>query len=65
MLLAPELTRIIDRVPQARSRIQQAQAKITIAILQRRSDTARTWMEKHIRDFKRGHELQSKVKVGK
>jgi GntR family transcriptional regulator, transcriptional repressor for pyruvate dehydrogenase complex len=65
MLLAPELTRIIDRVPQARSRIQQAQAKITIAIRQRRSDTARTWMEKHIRDFKRGHELQSKVKVGK
>jgi GntR family transcriptional repressor for pyruvate dehydrogenase complex len=65
MLLAPELTRIIDRVPQARSRIQQAQARITTAIRQRRSDTARTWMEKHIRDFRRGHELQSKIKVGK
>jgi GntR family transcriptional regulator, transcriptional repressor for pyruvate dehydrogenase complex len=65
MLLAPELTRIIDRVPQARVRIQEAQAKITSAIRQRRSDTARTWMEKHIRDFRRGHELQSKTKVGK
>jgi GntR family transcriptional repressor for pyruvate dehydrogenase complex len=65
MLLAPELTRIIDRVPQARVRIQEAQAKITTAIRQRRSDTARTWMEKHIRDFRRGHELQSKIKGGK
>lgn len=65
MLLVPELTRIIDRVPQARSRIQEAQAKITTAIRQRRSDTARLWMEKHIRDFRRGHELQSKMKAAK
>jgi GntR family transcriptional repressor for pyruvate dehydrogenase complex len=65
MLLAPELTRIIDRVPQARVRIQEAQARITTAIRQRHSDTARTWMEKHIRDFRRGHELQSKIKVVK
>jgi GntR family transcriptional regulator, transcriptional repressor for pyruvate dehydrogenase complex len=63
MLLAPELTRIIDRVPQARARIQEAQGKIIAAIRQRRSDAARTWMEKHIRDFRRGHELQSKIKV--
>jgi GntR family transcriptional regulator, transcriptional repressor for pyruvate dehydrogenase complex len=61
LLLAPELTRIIDRVPQARARIQEAQAKITAAIRQRRSDTARAWMEKHIRDFKRGHELKKGV----
>jgi DNA-binding FadR family transcriptional regulator len=65
MLLAPELTRIIDRVPQARARIQEAQAKIITAIRQRRSDAARTWMEKHIRDFRRGHELQSKIKADK
>jgi DNA-binding FadR family transcriptional regulator len=65
MLLAPELTRIIDRVPQARARIQEAQGKIIAAIRQRRSDAARTWMEKHIRDFRRGHELQSKTKVDK
>ena len=65
MLLAPELTRIIERVPQARARIQEAQGKITSAIRQRRSDTARAWMEKHIRDFRRGHELQSKIKASK
>jgi DNA-binding FadR family transcriptional regulator len=59
LLLAPALTRMIDRVPQARVRIQGAQAKITAAIKQRRGDNARTWMEKHIRDFKRGHDLES------
>jgi GntR family transcriptional repressor for pyruvate dehydrogenase complex len=59
LLLEPALTRIIDRVPQARARIQDAQAKITDAIKLRRSEQARTWMEKHIRDFKRGHEMES------
>jgi GntR family transcriptional repressor for pyruvate dehydrogenase complex len=59
LLLEPALTRIIDRVPQARARIQDAQAKITAAIKLRHSDQARTWMEKHIRDFKRGHEMES------
>jgi DNA-binding FadR family transcriptional regulator len=59
LLLAPALTRMIDRVPQARVRIQDAQGKITQAIKLRRGDNARTWMEKHIRDFKRGHELES------
>jgi GntR family transcriptional repressor for pyruvate dehydrogenase complex len=59
LLLAPALTRMIDRVPQARARIREAQGKITEAIKLRRSDQARTWMEKHIRDFKRGRELES------
>jgi len=59
LLLAPALTRMIDRVPQARARIHDAQVKITDAIKMRRSEQARTWMEKHIRDFKRGHELES------
>jgi len=59
LLLAPALTRMIDRIPQAHTRIQDAQVKITDAIKQRRSEQARTWMEKHIRDFKRGHELES------
>jgi GntR family transcriptional repressor for pyruvate dehydrogenase complex len=58
LLLAPALTRIIDRVPQARTRIHDAQGKITEAIKQKRSELARTWMEKHIRDFKRGYELE-------
>jgi DNA-binding FadR family transcriptional regulator len=59
LLLAPTLTRMIDRVPQARTRILEAQAKITEAIKLKRSEQARTWMEKHIRDFKRGHELEA------
>jgi GntR family transcriptional regulator, transcriptional repressor for pyruvate dehydrogenase complex len=59
LLLAPTLTRLIDRVPQARARIAQAQSRITSAIRLRRSELARTWMEKHIRDFKRGYELGS------
>jgi len=59
LLLAPELTRMIDRVPQARARIQTAQGKIADAIKLRRSEQARAWMEKHIRDFKRGYELES------
>jgi GntR family transcriptional regulator, transcriptional repressor for pyruvate dehydrogenase complex len=59
LLLAPALTRMIDRVPQARARIQDAQARITSAIKLRRSEQARSWMEKHIRDFKRGHDLET------
>jgi GntR family transcriptional regulator, transcriptional repressor for pyruvate dehydrogenase complex len=59
LLLAPTLTRMIDRVPQARARILDAQARITEAIKSRRSEQARTWMEKHIRDFKRGHDLET------
>ena len=57
VLLAPALTQLIDRVPQARTRIKEAQSRITTAIKLKRSEQARTWMEKHIRDFKRGYEL--------
>jgi len=59
LLLAPTLTQLINRVPQARTRILEAQNRITNAIKLRRSELARTWMEKHIRDFKRGYELAS------
>ncbi len=58
LLLEPALTRMIDRVPQARARIQEAQGEIAAAIKLGRSETARSWMEKHIQDFKRGHELE-------
>jgi DNA-binding FadR family transcriptional regulator len=58
-LLRPALTRMIDRVPQARRRIAEAQANITSSIRLKKSEHARSWMEKHIRDFKRGHELAS------
>ena len=57
LLLVPTLTQVIDRVPQARARIRDAQGKITGAVKLKRSEDARTWMEKHIRDFKRGYEL--------
>jgi GntR family transcriptional regulator, transcriptional repressor for pyruvate dehydrogenase complex len=57
LLLAPTLTQLVNRVPQARARIREAQNRITNAIKLRQSDVARTWMEKHIRDFKRGYDL--------
>jgi GntR family transcriptional regulator, transcriptional repressor for pyruvate dehydrogenase complex len=57
LLLAPTLTQLINRVPQARTRICDAQNRITNAIKLRQSEVARTWMEKHIRDFKRGYDL--------
>jgi len=56
-LLVPTLGRIMERVPQARARIREAQSRITRAIQQKQSEEARLWMEKHIRDFKRGQEL--------
>jgi len=56
-LLAPALTEIIERVPQARARIGEAQGRIANAVKREQSELARTWMEKHIRDFKRGYEL--------
>jgi len=59
LLLVPALTRMLDRIPQARTRIREAQTKITSAIKLRKSEQARAWMEKHIRDFKRGHELEN------
>jgi GntR family transcriptional regulator, transcriptional repressor for pyruvate dehydrogenase complex len=57
LLLVPALSNVIDRVPQARARIQAAQGKIIDAIKLKKSEQARNWMEKHIRDFKRGYEL--------
>jgi DNA-binding FadR family transcriptional regulator len=57
LLLEPSLREIIERLPQARERIREAQSRITAAIKGRRSEVARSWMEKHIRDFKRGYEL--------
>lgn len=56
-LLVPALGRIVERVPQARARIRDAQERIARAIERKESDEARLWMEKHIRDFKRGQQL--------
>ena len=56
-LLEPSLGVMIDKVPQARSRIMTAQRRISEALEERDTDGARTWMARHIRDFRRGFEL--------
>jgi DNA-binding FadR family transcriptional regulator len=56
-VLAPSLAQMIDLVPQARSRIAEAQKKIIGALRERDAGEARKWMAKHVRDFKRGYEV--------
>jgi GntR family transcriptional regulator, transcriptional repressor for pyruvate dehydrogenase complex len=56
-LLRPSLAVIIDRVPQARSRIEAAQAQIVTAVKARDAKTAAEWMTRHVRDFRRGYEV--------
>ena len=56
-VLAPSLARMIDKVPQARSRIADAQRRIIGAVHDKNAEEARRWMSKHVRDFKRGYEL--------
>jgi GntR family transcriptional regulator, transcriptional repressor for pyruvate dehydrogenase complex len=56
-LLEPSLAAMIDRVPQARSRIAAAQRRIRQALEQSNAEEAQTWMGRHIRDFRRGYEL--------
>jgi GntR family transcriptional regulator, transcriptional repressor for pyruvate dehydrogenase complex len=56
-LLEPSLRVMIDKVPQARSRILAAQRRIGDALQARDTEEARTWMARHIRDFRKGFEL--------
>lgn len=56
-LLEPSLRVMIDQVPQARSRISVAQRRIIDAVAGRDAEAARSWMGKHIRDFRKGYEL--------
>jgi DNA-binding FadR family transcriptional regulator len=56
-LLAPSLQLMIDKVPQARGRISVAQRRICEALRDRDAEGARTWMAKHIRDFRKGYEI--------
>lgn len=56
-LLRPSLAIIIDRVPQARGRIEAAQAKVVAAVRARDAATASDWMARHVRDFRRGYEV--------
>ena len=56
-LLEPSLGVMIDKLPQARSRIATAQRRIAEAIEARDAQAARDWMARHIRDFRKGYEL--------
>ena len=56
-LLVPSLRDMIDQVPQARSRIAVAQRRLLEALERRDAQAARQWMERHIRDFRKGYEL--------
>jgi len=56
-LLEPSLRVMIDKVPQARSRIATAHRHLSAALAARNSDDAHAWMARHIRDFRRGYEI--------
>jgi DNA-binding FadR family transcriptional regulator len=56
-LLKPSLAIIIDRVPQARGRIETAQGKVVAAVGARDVAAAADWMARHVRDFRRGYEV--------
>ena len=68
-LLAPSLRRMIDRVPQGRTRILVAQRCIVEAVRERKPEEAESWMSRHVQDFRRGYELagialDTKVGIG-
>ena len=56
-LLAPSLRRMIDRVPQGRSRIVVAQRCVIEALRKREAAEAESWMTRHVQDFRRGYEI--------
>jgi len=56
-LLEPSLRVMIDKVPQARSRIATAHRRLTEALAARDEQAAGEWMARHIRDFRKGYEL--------
>ena len=56
-LLSPSLRRMIDRVPQGRSRIVVAQRCVVEALRKRDAAEAESWMTRHVQDFRRGYEI--------
>jgi len=56
-LLEPSLRVMIDKVPQARSRIATAHRRLVEALGARDEQAAHDWMARHIRDFRKGFEL--------
>jgi GntR family transcriptional regulator, transcriptional repressor for pyruvate dehydrogenase complex len=56
-LLEPSLRIMIDKVPQARTRIATAHRRLLDAIEAQDASAAHVWMARHIRDFRKGYEL--------
>jgi GntR family transcriptional regulator, transcriptional repressor for pyruvate dehydrogenase complex len=56
-LLEPSLRVMIDKVPQARSRIAAAHRHLREALAARDGESAHAWMARHIRDFRRGYDI--------
>jgi GntR family transcriptional regulator, transcriptional repressor for pyruvate dehydrogenase complex len=56
-LLEPSLGVMIDKVPQARTRIATAHRRLLEALEGRDADGAHEWMARHIRDFRKGYEI--------
>lgn len=56
-LLSPSLRRMLDRVPQGRSRILVAQRCVLEAVREHKPDEAESWMRRHVEDFRRGYEI--------
>ena len=56
-LLDSSLRRLIEAVPQSRSRIAVAQRRILSAVESGDAAAARNWCDKHIRDYRRGFEV--------
>ena len=56
-LLEPSLRVMIDKVPQARSRIATAHRHLVAALEAQDEQAAVSWMARHIRDFRKGYEI--------
>ena len=56
-LLEPSLRVMIDKVPQARSRIASAHRHLLEALARQDEAAAVSWMARHIRDFRKGYEI--------
>jgi GntR family transcriptional repressor for pyruvate dehydrogenase complex len=56
-MLAPALATLIEKVPQAATRIATAQRRIAASVRDKDPVQAEEWMAKHVRDFRRGFEI--------
>ena len=56
-LLEPSLRIMIDKVPQARTRIAAAHRRLLEALEAHDERAAHDWMARHIRDFRKGYEI--------